>query len=136
YSDTRRDIIADGIDVAFRIGELPDSSLKARHLFVLPRQVVASRELLSHYPTITHPDDLAKLPWIGLNMRQNNREFRHKNGEVAVVTYTPTVYVDNVTGKYFYHMERMTANPQADDVALQDRLINICTEISGIALPE
>jgi DNA-binding transcriptional LysR family regulator len=32
YSDTRRDIIADGIDVAFRIGELPDSSLKARHL--------------------------------------------------------------------------------------------------------
>lgn len=100
YSDTRRDIIAEGIDVAFRIGELPDSSLKARHLFVLPRQVVASRELLSHYPTITHPDDLAKLPWIGLNMRQNNREFRHKNGEVAVVTYTPTVYVDNVEAAY------------------------------------
>ncbi|BBJ67546.1 SDR family NAD(P)-dependent oxidoreductase [Enterobacter sp. 18A13] len=42
----------------------------------------------------------------------------------------------DVTGKYFYHMKRMTANPQAHDVALQDRLINICTEISGIALPE
>ncbi len=100
YSDTRRDIIADGIDAAFRIGELPDSSLKARHLFVLPRQVVASRNLLSHYPTITHPDDLEKLPWIGLNMRQNNREFRHKSGEVAVVTYTPGVYVDNVEAAY------------------------------------
>jgi len=30
----------------------------------------------------------------------------------------------------------MTANPQAHDVVLQDRLIDICTEISGIALPE
>jgi DNA-binding transcriptional LysR family regulator len=84
YSDTRRDIIADGIDVAFRIGELPDSSLKARHLFVLPRQLVASRDLLSHYPPIKHPDDLAQLPWIGLNMRQNKREFRNKNGKASV----------------------------------------------------
>lgn len=33
YSDLREDIIADSIDVAFRIGELPDSALKARHLF-------------------------------------------------------------------------------------------------------
>jgi DNA-binding transcriptional LysR family regulator len=43
YSDTRKDIIGESIDVAFRIGELPDSSLKARHLFVLPRQLVASK---------------------------------------------------------------------------------------------
>jgi hypothetical protein len=33
--------------VAFRIGDLPDSSLKARHLFVLPRKVVASKQLLA-----------------------------------------------------------------------------------------
>lgn len=42
----------------------------------------------------------------------------------------------DVTGKYFYHMKRMAANQQALDAALQDRLIDICTEISGIALPE
>lgn len=42
----------------------------------------------------------------------------------------------DVTGKYFYHMKRMAANPQALDAALQDRLIDICTEISGIALPK
>lgn len=42
----------------------------------------------------------------------------------------------DVTGKYFYHMKRMAANPQALNAALQDRLIDICTEISGIALPE
>ncbi|XSF43764.1 SDR family oxidoreductase [Cronobacter dublinensis] len=41
-----------------------------------------------------------------------------------------------VTGKYFYHLKRMTANPQAHDVALQDRLLHICAELSGVMLPE
>jgi NAD(P)-dependent dehydrogenase (short-subunit alcohol dehydrogenase family) len=41
----------------------------------------------------------------------------------------------DVTGRYFYHLERMAPNPQADDQALQDRLIAICADISGVALP-
>ena len=41
----------------------------------------------------------------------------------------------DVTGRYFYHLKRMGPNPQADDPALQDRLIAICQEISGVALP-
>lgn len=100
YSDTRKDIIADSIDVAFRIGELPDSTLKARHLFVLPRHVVASKKLLSNYQPINHPNDLEKMPWIGLSMLKGSREFRHKNGEIALIKYTPTVYVDNVEAAY------------------------------------
>src|ERR1700689_4236791 len=40
-----------------------------------------------------------------------------------------------VTGKYFYHLKRMAPNPQADDVALADRLIAICAEVSGVAMP-
>ena len=41
----------------------------------------------------------------------------------------------NVTGGYFYHLKRMDANPQANNPALQDRLIAICEEISGVVLP-
>jgi len=41
----------------------------------------------------------------------------------------------DVTGQYFYHLELMAPNPQAHDAALQDRLIAICTEISGAPLP-
>ena len=40
----------------------------------------------------------------------------------------------SVTGKYFYHLKQMTPNPQANNLALQDRLIAICSEISGVAL--
>jgi NAD(P)-dependent dehydrogenase (short-subunit alcohol dehydrogenase family) len=39
------------------------------------------------------------------------------------------------TGKYFYHLKRMEPNPQARDPALQDRLIAICAEVSGVHLP-
>src|SRR5271168_126000 len=41
----------------------------------------------------------------------------------------------NVTGKYFYHLKRMDPNPQANNPALQDRLIGICADISNVVLP-
>jgi hypothetical protein len=41
----------------------------------------------------------------------------------------------DITGQYFYHLKRMEPNPEARDVALQDRLIAICADISGVALP-
>lgn len=39
------------------------------------------------------------------------------------------------TGRYFYHLRPLAANRQADDKALQDRLLEICGELSGVALP-
>jgi NAD(P)-dependent dehydrogenase (short-subunit alcohol dehydrogenase family) len=39
------------------------------------------------------------------------------------------------TGSYFYHLKRREPNPEARDVALQDRLIDICRENSGVDLP-
>jgi NAD(P)-dependent dehydrogenase (short-subunit alcohol dehydrogenase family) len=41
----------------------------------------------------------------------------------------------DVTSKYFYHLRRMEANPQAHNPALQDQLIAMCADISGVALP-
>jgi len=40
-----------------------------------------------------------------------------------------------VTGGYFYHLKPKAPSPQAKDPALQDRLIAICADISGVALP-
>jgi NAD(P)-dependent dehydrogenase (short-subunit alcohol dehydrogenase family) len=39
------------------------------------------------------------------------------------------------TAGYFFHLRPREANPQARDVALQDRLLQICREVSEIALP-
>jgi len=40
-----------------------------------------------------------------------------------------------VTGDYFYHLRPRAPNPQARDAALQDRLIETCAELSGVAFP-
>jgi len=39
------------------------------------------------------------------------------------------------TGGYFYHLKPREPNPEARDVALQEKLIAICREFSGIGLP-
>jgi NAD(P)-dependent dehydrogenase (short-subunit alcohol dehydrogenase family) len=39
-----------------------------------------------------------------------------------------------VTGRYLYHQRVSPVNPAAEDPALQDRLLDYCREVSGIAL--
>jgi NAD(P)-dependent dehydrogenase (short-subunit alcohol dehydrogenase family) len=41
-----------------------------------------------------------------------------------------------VSGRYFYHKEENHSHAAADDVALQDQLLELCEEISGVALPD
>jgi NAD(P)-dependent dehydrogenase (short-subunit alcohol dehydrogenase family) len=38
------------------------------------------------------------------------------------------------TGGYFYHLKRREPNPETRDIALQERLIDICREVSGVDL--
>lgn len=40
-----------------------------------------------------------------------------------------------MSGRYFYHRTATRYNPQAGDIALQERLLSICGEITGIAFP-
>jgi NAD(P)-dependent dehydrogenase (short-subunit alcohol dehydrogenase family) len=39
------------------------------------------------------------------------------------------------TGGYFYHLKRREPNREASEISVQDRLIDICKEISGIKMP-
>jgi NAD(P)-dependent dehydrogenase (short-subunit alcohol dehydrogenase family) len=41
----------------------------------------------------------------------------------------------NQSGKYFYHLSEKRPNPQAQDPALQERLLDICADLSGVRLP-
>lgn len=99
-SDTRYDIIGESFDLALRIGELPDSSLKARPVFLLPRTIIASQALLQEHPPASHPKDLAALPWIGLAMRPNRRVLRRAEGETCELRYVPRITVDSVEAAY------------------------------------
>ena len=99
-SDLREDVVGDGFDVAFRIGGLADSTLKARPVFSFARVVVASPALLAGAGRPRHPDDLAALPWIGLSMLPNQRTFTHAGGESRTIRYTPRISADSVEASY------------------------------------
>ncbi len=38
-----------------------------------------------------------------------------------------------VTGKYFYHQNEKKCNPEADNIILQNKLLDLCKEITGIS---
>ncbi len=99
-SDTREDIVGDGFDVAFRIGELPDSTLKARPVFSFARTVVASPSLLEGAGRPRRPEDLASLPWIGLSMLPDVRSFTHIDGETCTIRYAPRLSANSVEASY------------------------------------
>jgi DNA-binding transcriptional LysR family regulator len=57
-SDGIRDLLREGVDVAVRYGQLPDSSLVARPLHITRRVLVASPQYLAQRGTPTHPHEL------------------------------------------------------------------------------
>lgn len=59
-SDQNLDLIAQGIDVAIRLGQMKDSTLRIRKLADNRRLIVASPAYLQKHGTPRHPDDLQK----------------------------------------------------------------------------
>ena len=66
-SDRPIDLIGDGVDCVIRGGDLPDSTLVARHLADLDWVTCASKDYLAAHGQPQHPEDLAvRRPGIGV----------------------------------------------------------------------
>jgi DNA-binding transcriptional LysR family regulator len=63
-SDRRANLVEERLDAALRIGDLPDSSLRARHLADLRRVIFAAPAWLAKHGRPVHPHDLQRLPCV------------------------------------------------------------------------
>lgn len=81
------DITAQNIDVAIRIGQLPDSSLICRRLGEIPRVLVASRAYLAQFGTPTTPKSLMDHSFVFYSHRQKQRPiaFLGPNGSESII---------------------------------------------------
>lgn len=59
-SDAKVDIVAEGYDIAVRVADLPDSSLRARRLGPVTTHLVAAPAYLAKHGTPTHPAQLGE----------------------------------------------------------------------------
>src|SRR6202521_2355262 len=84
--DARQDLVAEGADVAIRLGELGDSGFGARRLITLERMLVASPIYLKARGTPKVPADLASHDCIfgPGNFGRDSWSFRRNGAETSV----------------------------------------------------
>jgi len=96
-SDHLVDVVASGLDVAIRIAELEDSSLRARRLCAVRRPLVASPTYLDNYGRPGHPRELehhACLIYTNLPTPELWR-FRHASGDECAVPVSGRIRSNN-----------------------------------------
>ena len=84
FSDERRDLVRDGIDLAIRTGPNRKRAPNRKSLFLLKRMVVATPEFLAGTSEIRHPKDLNNCNWIELTPARNVKTNLEKAGERSV----------------------------------------------------
>lgn len=59
----------------------------------------------------------------------------HKGYETQVWLATSNDEQAQVSGRYFFHQKERHSNLEADDHLLQEKLLNLCEELTGVAFP-
>jgi DNA-binding transcriptional LysR family regulator len=95
-SELPRDLLADGFDLALRLGPLSDSSHEARLLGHMDRALVVAAELYATMKRPRTPEDLAHWPFIHLGSRAPSLLLRHeRSGEEIEVRYASRLVADS-----------------------------------------
>ncbi|HEU0066322.1 MAG TPA: LysR family transcriptional regulator [Sphingomonas sp.] len=84
-SDARVDIVAEGFDVALRIADLPDSSLRARRLCSIAAHIVAAPSYLAAHGEPKHPGALGEHRLLGYSNIAGPWRFHGADGTEIVV---------------------------------------------------
>lgn len=100
YSEQQRDMIADGIDIAIRMGWLRDSSLKAKKLYDVERVLIASNVYLQTRPVPQTPKDIEEWDWFELTPVPLKPTFRHPSRKSVTIRPMPRVSANSATALY------------------------------------
>jgi DNA-binding transcriptional LysR family regulator len=95
------DHIADGVDLAFRLGPLKDTSLVARRILTYRHQLVASPEYLSRVAPPENPRDLLAHPMITFSYWKPDTSFTfvHVSSKAKeTVTFAPYLSMNDFAG--------------------------------------
>lgn len=95
------DLVSEEIDLALRMGDLPDSSMAARRLTTLPNRVYASPAYLARHGTPAHPHDLRQHAALSTRVARRGGAYawpmRREGGEDELADYPirPVIEADD-----------------------------------------
>lgn len=98
YLDRRLDLIEEGIDLALRLGDLPDSALRSRILGSFRRKLVCAPSYLVRVNKIKTPTDLKACDFVMMD-GLGDRVSLLKDGQEAIIhTNRGRIFVDTFAG--------------------------------------
>lgn len=93
-----QDLVREEIDVALRLGPLPDSSLSARKLAEFPNRIYASPSYLTRFGEPQHPDELLQHKTLATRVATAGDGYAwklRKNGTVQEFPIRPIIVADD-----------------------------------------
>ena len=97
--DRRQDLVRDAVDVAIRLGRLPDSTATARLIAMIPRVIVASPDYLERHGVPAHPNDLGRHRIVGGTASAVPAAWRfEREGEEVAVALSPNFSTNDNEG--------------------------------------
>lgn len=105
FSDSRRELIDDGFDIAIRMGVDGKNSATSRVLFGVKRKLVASTDYLAERPSVSEPNQLLDWDWLLLAPVQNVPLPFKKSG-LRPVTIKPEAHIFSSDAQALYRLAR------------------------------
>src|ERR1700722_10236535 len=101
--DRMINLVEEGVDLAVRIGHLPDSSLVARHVGDMRRIIVASPGYLKSRGEPKRPQDIAAYDTIQFGAPSDSGEWRFTEGGNEIrMSYSPRLMTNNADAAIQY----------------------------------
>jgi DNA-binding transcriptional LysR family regulator len=137
-SDRVSDLVEEGIDVAIRIGPLPDSQLIAVKLWNVALMVCGSPEYLAENGVPTHPDELENHRFVGFVTSGTSARYEYRftiDGRVRTMQFQSQLTVDSgealvVAASHSAGLVMVT-DYLAEDMLRSGRLVRILTEFEA-----
>ncbi len=138
FDDARLDLVALGIDIAFSLGSLPDSSLNVKRLGTRGRTLVCSPDYLSRHETPHHPRDLKGWSWIKHDILPGSRTLISGNERIET-NLTGTISANSSVAMVEFTVAGLGLCTAADwlieDHLKEGRLVRVLPEWDVEAMP-
>lgn len=138
FDDARLDLVALGIDIAFSLGSLPDSSLNVKRLGTRGRTLVCSPDYLAKHETPQHPRDLKGWSWIKHDILPGCRTLIRDNERIET-NLTGTISANSSVAMVEFTVAGLGLCTAADwlieDHLKEGRLVRVLPEWNVEAMP-